>query len=382
MTREIVFNSSDLLVMNLVHYFITEKNYNPVILHGINDEIWLENMDNDYKIVRIVSHYIHNEEQLNFDRFKLNKITKNLKKKTFSWKMPVISIYTSLGEDVKLPDEKDILSVYIPKQSDIKNDNLVKIFPDIVCKTKHPEKGIDLFMKISEDINQNTYKKSTKIDRIFSKKTPIVTYTIMLICLVAFLAMYIFGNGSEDIQTLLRFGANLDVLTKGGQYYRLLTCMFLHIGFIHIILNMYSLYIIGPQVESFFGKVKYLFIYIFSGICGSILSLAFSHNVVSAGASGAIFGLLGSILYFGYYYRAYLGNVVKSQILPIILINLVIGFMMTGIDNAAHIGGLLGGIVASMAVGIPDKSTRFERTNGWIILAIYLMFIVYLGFVR
>ena len=53
----------------LVHYFITEKNYNPVVLHGINDEIWLENLDNDYKLIRIVSHYIHNEEQLNFDRF-------------------------------------------------------------------------------------------------------------------------------------------------------------------------------------------------------------------------------------------------------------------------------------------------------------------------
>ena len=80
MTKEIVLNNNDLLVMNLVHYFITVKNYNPVILHGITDEIWLENMDSDYKIVRIVSHYIHNDEQLSFDRFKLDRISKNLKK--------------------------------------------------------------------------------------------------------------------------------------------------------------------------------------------------------------------------------------------------------------------------------------------------------------
>jgi len=382
MAKEIVFNSSDLLVMNLVHYFITEENYNPVILHGINDEIWLENMDNDYKIVRIVSHYIHNKEQLNFDRFKLNRIRDNLKKKTFSWKMPVLSIYTNLGEDVELPEEKNTLNVFIQKQSDIENKELVEVFPNIVSKTEHSEKGIDLFMKISEDINQNTYKKSSKVDKIFSKKNPIITYGIMLICLIVFLSMYFFGNGSQDISTLLKFGANVDTLTTSGDYYRLFTCIFLHIGFTHIILNMYSLYIIGPQIESFFGKLKFIFIYLFSGISGSILSIAFSHNVVSAGASGAIFGLLGSMVYFGYYYRAYLGSVIKSQILPIIFMNLLIGFLITGIDNAAHIGGLIGGIIASMAVGIPEKSTKFEKTNGWIILVIYTCFILYLSFIK
>ena len=384
MNKEIVINAGDLLVMNLVHYFITEKNYNPVILHGIEDEIWLENMDNDYKIVRIVSHYIHNEEQLNYDRFKLDRITKNLKKRTFSLKMPVISIYTNLSDDITLPEEKDVLSVNIGSVKEIENKDLTEVFPDIVKKTEHKEKGIDLFMKISEDINQNTYKKSLKVDKIFSKKVPIITYTIMIICLLVFIAMYIFGNGSQDAQTLLKFGANWDVLTKSSpkEYYRLLTSTFLHIGFIHIIVNMYSLYVIGPQVESFFGKLKYLFIYLFSGICGSMLSLAFTHNTISAGASGAIFGLLGSLLYFGYYYRAYLGNVVKSQIVPIILLNLAIGFILTGIDNAAHIGGLVGGIVASMVVGIPDKSTKFEKINGLVMLIIYFAFLVYLGFIR
>ncbi len=384
MNKEIVINAGDLLVMNLVHYFITEKNYNPVILHGVEDEIWLENMDNDYKIVRIVSHYIHNEEQLNFDRFKLNRITKNLKRKTFSLKMPVISIYTNLSEDITLPEQKDVLSVNIGNVKEIENKDLTEVFPDIVKKTEHKEKGIDLFMKISEDINQNTYKKSLKVDKIFSKKVPIITYTIMIICLLVFIATYIFGNGSQDAQTLLKFGANWDVLTKSSpkEYYRLLTSTFLHIGFIHIIVNMYSLYVIGPQVESFFGKLKYLFIYLFSGICGSMLSLAFTHNTIGAGANGAIFGLLGSLLYFGYYYRAYLGNVVKSQIVPIILLNLAIGFILTGIDNAAHIGGLVGGIVASMAVGIPDKSTKFEKINGLVILIIYFAFLVYLGFIR
>ncbi len=118
--------------------------------------------------------------------------------------------------------------------------------------------------------------------------------------------MYIFGNGSSDNYTLLKFGANYDVLTKSGEYYRLIYLYVFTYWDCTFICNMYSLYIVGNSVENLFGKVKYLIIYFISGICGSILSLAFCHNTISAGASGAIFGLLGALLYFGYYYRAYL----------------------------------------------------------------------------
>lgn len=384
MPKEIKLNNNDLLIMNLVHYFITEKNYNPVVLHGINDEIWLENLDNDYKLIRIVSHYIHNEEQLKFDRFKLKKIISNLKKKTFSLNMPVLNIYTSLGEDVILNDEdNNTLSLFISKVSEIENDNLTNLFPDIVEKTKHEEKGIDLFVKISDDINKESFAKSKRVEKIFSKKNPFITHAIILICMILFIAMYIFGNGSNDIKTLIDFGGNATIYTKMGEYYRLFTSIFLHIGIIHLLCNMYSLYVLGPQVENFYGKIKYLSIFIISGISGSLLSTALSgNNIVSVGASGAIFGLLGSILYFGYHYRVYLGNVLKSQIIPLILLNLGIGFILSGIDNLAHIGGLIGGIFASMAVGVPDKSTKTDKTNGYILLLIYISFLIYLAFFK
>ena len=84
-------NTKDEMVMKLLHYFITEKNYNPVVLHGAQEEIWLENMDNDSKIVRIVSNYIHNNEQLDFDLFKTQKIVSNIKKKTLNLNMNVLS---------------------------------------------------------------------------------------------------------------------------------------------------------------------------------------------------------------------------------------------------------------------------------------------------
>ena len=377
--NEIKINNNDILIMNLVHYFIKEKKYNPVILHGINDEIWLENLDNDYKIIRIVSHYIHNNEQLNFDRFKLKKILENLKKKTFTIDMPIISIYTSLGEDVNLPEKKDnIFSIQVSNNNEIKNPELIEVFPDIVEKTTHKEKGLDLIVKISDEINKESFEKTKKIEKIFSMKTPLITFLLIGICIIMFFLTYFLGENE-----IISYGGNIKELVKSGEYYRLLTCIFLHAGIIHIACNMYSLYVIGSQLESFFGKIRYLIIFLLSGICGSILSIAFNNNdAISIGASGAIFGLLGAIVYFGYHYRVYLGNALKNQIIPIIILNLSIGFLTPGIDNFAHIGGLIGGIFTTMACGIPGKNDNQDRINGIVLLIIYICFISYLAFIK
>ena len=366
--QELIINDKDLFVMNLVHYFITEKNYNPIILHGVNDEIWLENLENDYKVIRIISKHIHNNEQLDFDKFRLNQILKKLKVKTLSFKMNVLNIYTDLGDTVSLEDK----DVFVPSKEKIKNDTLIEIFPDIVEKTKHGEKGLDLFLKITDDISNN--EKSKVVDKIFSKKYPLITYIIMGINILLFIYS-IFAN----YDVLARFGM-YNPLIKEGEFYRLFTCMFLHVDIIHLACNMYSLYVLGPQVESFFGKWKFLFIYLVSGLCGSLLSFTFNIDILSVGASSAIFGLLGSVLYFGYYYRTYLGNIVRSQIIPIIVLNLTIGFLSSGIDNFGHVGGLIGGVLSSMIVGVPDKESKIDRINGIIVSLIYVLFLLYLSF--
>lgn len=375
--ENIKMTGKDVVVMNLVHYFITEKNYNPVVVRGINDEIWLENMKSDYKLVRIVSHYIHNNEQLNYDYFRTKQISNKLKKKTLSFNMSVLNIYVDLGDNVNISnDDEHFMSVFINKMKDINNKYLLEIFPDIVEKTGHKEKGMELLFKITDDINKSNVKKNAKLDKLFSKKTPYITYIIMGICFIMFL---ITGMGN-DTGVLIEYGANLDVLVKNGEYYRLLTSMFLHSGLLHLFFNMYALYIIGPQVESFFGKTKYLIIYLLSGISGSLLSVAFNVNTVSVGASGAIFGLFGALLYFGYNYRGYLGNVIKSQILPVVIINLIFGFISTGVDVAGHIGGLIGGIIVSSVLGSSDE--KGIDINRIIICLIYFVFIIYLGLFR
>ena len=376
--EEVIFKSDDLVIMSLINYFITEKNYNPMIIHGVRDEIWLENLTEEYKIVRIVSHHIHNKEQLDFDKFKLNRIVKQVKKKTLSLRIKVLNIYTDI-EDKKILSNDDVL---INKEEDINSPKLIDAFPNIVEKTKRDENGLEYFIKVTDNINKRNEAKSNEAEKIFKRKKPTVAYGIIFICILMFILMYIFGNGSEDNYTLLLFGANLDVLTKGGDYYRLVTSMFLHIGIWHLFVNMYSLYVLGKEVENTLGRRKYLIIYLLSGIAGSILSLAFNHNIICAGASGAIFGIMGAILYFGYYYRAYLGSTIINSILPVIILNLIIGFLDTGIDNAAHIGGLVGGILLTMTLGIPDKSNKVSKINGLILTIIYFVFIIYLAFIR
>lgn len=379
--EEVVIDKNDELVMKLLHFFITEQGYNPIILHGAKNEIWLENLDSSYKIVRIVSNYIHNNEQLEYDVVRTRHITKKIKKKTLSMNMNVLNIFINLGDSADIEEyvhAEDMDSIDIKNIKDInKYDFILEQFPTITNKTNFREKGAELFMKITKDITKKNEENTIQAEDVFKMKNPIITYILIAINVILFILMYVLGKGSTDVLTLVSFGANFGELVKAGEWWRLLTGTFLHIGLIHLICNMYCLYVVGPQLESFFGKVKYLFIYLISGVIGSLFSVLFTDGV-SAGASGAIFGLFGALLYFGYHYRVYLGTVIKSQIIPLIVLNLSLGFILSGIDNSAHIGGLIGGALASIAVGVKYKSSNFEKVNGMIVLTILLAFLGYM----
>ncbi|MDD4644167.1 MAG: rhomboid family intramembrane serine protease, partial [Bacilli bacterium] len=207
-------------------------------------------------------------------------------------------------------------------------------------------------------------------------KTPYIT--IMLIGLNIFIFILSLMYGVEAIGT---YGGLYAPAVRAGEFYRLLTSTFIHAGALHLFFNMYALYIIGSQLESFYGSVKYLTIYIFSALTGSLLSMAFLGDAWSIGASGAIFGLFGSLLYFGYHYRVYLGNTLRSRIIPVILLNLFISFIIPGIDQFAHIGGLFGGVVMSMAVGLKYKTSKTDQINGIIISLLALIFLIYIAFI-
>ena len=377
--NEIVINKKEELVMKLLHYFITERGYNPVIIRGIKDEIWLENLEDDYKIIRIVSGYIHNNEQFKFDLVKTKSLLKTIKKKTLSFKMNALSIFVNLGDNVDIDEFENTPNIKfanISKEEDLNHCRFViDTFPDITKDMDFKEKGLELFMKITSDINRKNEGDAKMNEEVFSQKRPIITYALIIINVLVF----VFSLFNENIIEM--FAVNRTYITVFDQYYRLITGIFLHANWLHLIFNMYALYIIGMQLESFLGKGKYLIVYLLSGLGGSMLSIFFS-NGYSVGASGAIFGLMGALLYFGYHYRVYLDSVVKSQIIPLIILNLLIGFSSSGIDNWAHVGGLVGGILSTMAVGVKYKSTKFEMINGVILYLIFIGFIGYMVFVK
>ena len=379
----VLIRKSDQVMMSLVHYFVTKENYAPINVQGVKDEIWLENLNGPYRIIRISCNSIINEEQFEFDIFKMKHIMRQIKKKTMSFKINALNICLDLSKKVDEGNIKNIETIRVEDIKDIFNSEIVKSFPSIKNELIETDDGLELIINVTNDINEKTEKENEKFNDVFSPKRIIFTNIISLICILMYVIVGIYGNNffNFDANVLAKFGANNILLVKNGEIYRLLTCAFLHVGLIHLVVNMYSLRVIGPSVEGLIGKGKFVFIYLISAISASLMSLVFvDSNIVSVGASGAIFGLMGALLYFGYHYRLYLNDAIKTQIIPVILFNLIIGFMMPGIDNGAHIGGLIGGYLATMAIGIKNKSEKKDMINGWIVLILYLAFLSYIVF--
>ena len=204
---------------------------------------------------------------------------------------------------------------------------------------------------------------------------------------------------------LAAYGAKLNYLI-GPPYYqwwRFIAPMFLHVNLIHLLVNMYSLMIVGPFVEKLYGSAKFVVFWVVTGICGVIASyltvrpqLATNpfarfifklEDVPSAGASGALFGMVGVLFVFGIKFRHELPEGFKrafgTGMLPIIFINLFIGFIGRGfIDNAAHLGGLLSGAILALGVNYQRPGVRRTITNAWRVLQFLALSVVVLAFYK
>lgn len=204
-----------------------------------------------------------------------------------------------------------------------------------------------IYSNVEENINRiikdsiNSLKKpKSKLDKKAKVTYTLIAINIFMYIITAILSKNVF---TSDINVLIYLGAKYNPLIREGQYYRLITCGFLHGGLIHVALNMYALYAIGPIVETFIGKFKYIIIYFSSLILSSLFSFIFSEGV-SIGASGAIFGLFGACLIIGIKNKSRIGKGFYQNILSVIIVNLILGFTISNIDNFAHVGGLIAGI--------------------------------------
>ncbi len=187
-----------------------------------------------------------------------------------------------------------------------------------------------------------------------------LTYVILVLNAVIWLIMELSG-GSTNALNLLRFGALNRGFVDGGEVWRLVSSAFLHIGPLHLIVNSYTLYQLGEFIENFFGRTKFLSTYVLTAITAGIVSIAFT-NSISAGASGALFGLTGLLLGNGWAKKTYTIDlpIDEKQLIPFVLFNLYFGMMNPGIDNWAHVGGLVGGIILGFVF---DPSMSFDPSK-------------------
>lgn len=224
------------------------------------------------------------------------------------------------------------------------------------------------------------------IDQLKTRQPAIgVTYLLITINVIIFVAMLFAGAGflhsGNNIQ--LSWGANFAPATQDGQWWRLISAMFLHFGIIHLLLNSFALWDVGQLTERMYGAWRFLGVYFVAGLCGNVLSLVIQGNqAISGGASGAIFGLYGALLIFLWRERHFLnpqefkwffgGGLLFSCVI------IVLGFLIPGIDNAAHIGGFIAGSLASIMFVKPMNARKMPAhisilTTVFIIITVSLL---------
>lgn len=189
------------------------------------------------------------------------------------------------------------------------------------------------------------------------RKEPLTALLILINALV-FIVVEVTG-GTGNLGHMLQWGAEYTPLVLEGETYRIFTCMFLHFGVQHLANNMFLLFVLGGRLERVAGKLRFLLIFLFGGMSGNILSLYLEMRsgeyAISAGASGAVFAVMGAMIYIVLRHKGRMEDLSVRQIVVMAALSLYFGFSSSGVDNAAHVGGLLGGFVLAVILYHPRK---------------------------
>jgi rhomboid protease GluP len=231
-----------------------------------------------------------------------------------------------------------------------------------------------------EVLGEEVVREADTIDSFrkvtFDPHKILVTYVFLAANIVIWLIMSLFGLLFDLGVThqLVLFGAKVNTLIAQGQIWRLLSAMFLHVNLIHLFFNSYALFIYGPIVEKIYGRSRFVAIYIVSGLIGTLFSYLFN-PYPAAGASGAIFGLMGALLYLRQHRKDFFRRMFGPGLIMIIIINLMYGVTQPGIDNWGHMGGLAGGYIIGIGLGLyGEKLFAIRKILIWVavIVAIFI----------
>lgn len=190
------------------------------------------------------------------------------------------------------------------------------------------------------------------------RKEP-VTAGLILLNILVFLAVEFTGSSQNTMHMLDCGAAYTPMIVQGGEYYRLFTCMFLHFGIEHLLNNMLVLFVLGSRLERVIGKIKFLLLYLLGGVLGNVISLYLELHAqnfaVSAGASGAVFAVMGAMIYIVIRNKGRLGDLSMRQILIMAAFSLYFGFASTGVDNTAHVAGMVSGFLLAVLLYHPGR---------------------------
>lgn len=359
----------DYIFWRFAHYLVAVKQYRIVKIGESDEEIWLEKTESkNYPLIRLFRYDLDWGNWLQRDMERTIVRGERIRRHLRKGKLNLLNIYVSTYPPV------DDYEYRIEKPLIIKNNRKTTMSTIIFENSNFAEATANLNEKLMADFaltfkseyeesDVETVRQATLLEAktraksesdIFRQGKPFFTYMFIAIQITVFLLMELAG-GSTNISTLLKFGAKFNPYIIEGEWWRFFAPIVIHIGFFHLFMNTIALYYLGTAVERIFGNIRFLFIYLVAGFVGTLASFAFSPSI-SAGASGAIFGCFGALLYFGVIYPRLFFRTMGMNVLIVVGINLALGFTVPMIDNAGHLGGLVGGFLATSIVHFPQKS--------------------------
>ncbi|WP_152534729.1 rhomboid family protein [Bacillus cihuensis] len=362
----------DYLYWSIVKKLSVQYHYRMVTISDNHQEIWLEtDKDKVFPVVRIIRHDLDWANWLKRDIERATLIGEQIRKKLVKKPLDVLNIYISAFEpvdDYEFIDKKrtanktTVTSQIVSTASySARINELDTMFTKSLFIELSPDEEIDeqKINKIKQEALAGSVQQAKEEQQLFQRGKPLFTYFFMAIQLIIFLLMEMNG-GSTDTKTLVDYGAKYSPYIMSGEWWRFFTPIVVHIGFMHLLMNTMSLYFIGTEVERLYGNIRFLIIYLVAGFGGSLASLIITPSL-SAGASGAIFGCFGALLYFGIIYPKLFFRTMGMNIIILIAVNLGYGFSVSGIDNAGHIGGLIGGFLAAGIVHLPKHRLNIKQ---------------------
>ncbi|OMP67759.1 hypothetical protein BTO28_06980 [Domibacillus epiphyticus] len=363
---------TNVIFWRLAFFFVVEQEYTIARLSPDRQEMWLENRSIKHaSLVRLSNQNLGWAAGLRRDIERIVWNADQIRKKIGGRKLSLLNIvvsphppvddYTQYLKPVLSPKggkTKAVTLLFTDNDLDGSLERLETILSPV------PERldfngGEDEATAYERAVLSHEVKRKEEEQRFFHYGKPFFTYFFTAINLILFMMMTLTG-GSTNMAVLIEYGAKFNPLILEGEWWRFITPVFLHIGLLHLVMNSFALYYLGTAVEQIYGRLRFLWIYLFSGFTGSLLSFLLTPNL-SAGASGAIFGLFGALLYFGVTKPKLFFRTMGMNVLVVVGINLIFGFSVPGVDNAGHIGGLIGGFLATGVVHFPKKRRALQQ---------------------